>query len=180
MKDMNYPQMRHLIGKDWVAVATDTDRAIINPANGSEIGRIPQATAEDLELAVRRAESAFAQWKHRSPTDRGAILRRFADLLRQNDALIARWITLDEGKPLAEALVEVRSSADHVDWHAEECRRIYGRIVPSRNPTVQQLVVREPVGVCLAITPWNFPLSQAVRTARLRHRRTDRAVHAPS
>jgi succinate-semialdehyde dehydrogenase/glutarate-semialdehyde dehydrogenase len=163
MNNLDYPQIRHLIGKDWLASATTGDRAVINPANGVEIGRIPQATAEDMERAVRHAESAFATWKDRSPTDRGAILRRFADLLRQNDAMIARWITLDEGKPLAEALIEVRSSADHVDWHAEECRRIYGRIVPSRNPTVQHLVVREPVGVCLAITPWNFPLSQAVR-----------------
>lgn len=163
MKDLEYPEIRHLIGQDWIATATDKDRAVTSPANGVEIGRIPQASAEDLDLAVRTAESAFAQWKSRSPTDRGVILRRFADLLRQNDGLIARWITMDEGKPLAEALAEVRSSADHVDWHAEECRRIYGRIVPSRNPTVQQLVVREPVGVCLAITPWNFPLSQAVR-----------------
>ncbi|MBU4115486.1 MAG: NAD-dependent succinate-semialdehyde dehydrogenase [Gammaproteobacteria bacterium] len=163
MEDVNYPHIRHLVGQDWVASPTDGDRAVINPANGQEIGRIPQAAAEDLEDAVRSAESAFAQWKQRSPTDRGAILRRFADLLRHNDALIARWITLDEGKPLAESLAEVRASADHVDWHAEECRRIYGRIVPSRNATVQQLVVREPVGVCLAITPWNFPLSQAVR-----------------
>lgn len=89
--------MRHLIGKDWAAVATDTDRAMINPANGSEIGRIPQTTADDLELALRSAESAFAQWQHRAPTDRGAIQRRFADLLRQNDALIARRITPDEG-----------------------------------------------------------------------------------
>ncbi len=105
MNNLDYPQIRHLIGKDWLASATTGDRAVINPANGVEIGRIPQATAEDLERAVRHAESAFATWKDRSPTDRGAILRRFADLLRQNDAMIARWITLDEGKPLAEALV---------------------------------------------------------------------------
>lgn len=163
MKDLDYPQIRHLIGQDWTSHVNESDRAIINPANDREIGRIPQATAEDLQRAVQTAESAFALWRRRSPMDRSAILRRFADLLRQNEALIARWITLDVGKPLAEALAEVRGSADHVDWHAEEGRRIYGRIVPSRNPSVQQLVVREPVGVCLAITPWNFPLSQAVR-----------------
>lgn len=163
MKDLEYPEIRHLIGQDWIASAADGDRAVTNPANGVKIGQIPQASAEDLDLAEQTAESGFALWKSRSPTDRGAILRRFADLLRQNDGLIARWITLDEGKPLAEALAEVRSSADHVDCHAEECRRIYCRFMPSRNPKVQQLVVRELVGVCLAITPWNFPLSHAVR-----------------
>lgn len=163
MNSSDYPDIRHMIGCDWLAASDDGDRAVINPATGADIGRVPQAATEDLDRAVRSAESAFALWKERSPTERGAILRRFADLLRQNDAMIARWITQDEGKPLAEALAEVRSSADHVDWHAEECRRIYGRIIPSRAPSVQQLVVREPVGICLAITPWNFPLSQAVR-----------------
>ncbi|MGF3021883.1 NAD-dependent succinate-semialdehyde dehydrogenase [Methylobacterium aquaticum] len=163
MKDQDYPVIRHLIGGQWSATAKPDDRQVLNPANGQEIGRIPQATSNDLDNAVQGAESAFAAWKARSPLDRSTILRRFADLLRQNDAMIAGWITQDEGKPLAEALAEVRSSADHVDWHAEECRRIYGRIIPSRTPAVQQQVVREPVGVCLAITPWNFPLSQAVR-----------------
>jgi succinate-semialdehyde dehydrogenase/glutarate-semialdehyde dehydrogenase len=163
MKEMNYPTIQHLIGRDWIASPTPEDRAVINPANGQTIGQIPQASAADLDHAVHSAESAFRRWKNSSPMERSAILRRFADLLRQNDRLIAGWITLDEGKPLAEALAEVRASADHVDWHAEECRRIYGRIIPSRSPRVQQLVVREPIGVCLAITPWNFPLSQAVR-----------------
>jgi len=163
MNDMTYPVIRHLIGPEWSAPEGEADRAVTNPATGLQIGRIPQATAQDLDLAVRSAESAFTLWRYRSPMDRSAILRRFANLLRENDDRIARWITLDEGKPLGEALSEVHASADHVDWHAEEGRRIYGRIVPARNPSVQQLVVREPVGVCLAITPWNFPLSQAVR-----------------
>ena len=129
MKNTDYPHVRHLIDRDWIAGAADGDRAVFNPANGLEIGHIPQVTAADLDRAVRSADAAFPLWEGRSPTDRGAILRRFADLLRLNDARIARWITLDEGKPLAEALAEVRSSADHVDWHAEEGRRSYGRIV---------------------------------------------------
>jgi succinate-semialdehyde dehydrogenase/glutarate-semialdehyde dehydrogenase len=139
------------------------DRKVMNPATGQIVARIPQASADDLNRTVLAAEAAFANWKRRSPMERSAILRRFADLLRANEASIARAITMDEGKPIAEALAEVRASADHVDWHAEEGRRIYGRIIPSRLPSVTQQVVREPVGVCLAITPWNFPLSQAVR-----------------
>lgn len=72
-------------------------------------------------------------------------------------------MTLDQGKPLAEAVGEVTSCAEHADWHAEECRRIYGRVVPPRNPDVRQFVVREPIGVCAAFTPWNFPYNQAIR-----------------
>jgi len=83
--------------------------------------------------------------------------------LRSNEKTIAHGITLEMGKPFAEALAEVRSAADHVDWQAEEGRRIYGRIIPSRVSGIQQQVLREPVGVCLAIAPWNFPLSQAIR-----------------
>ena len=72
-------------------------------------------------------------------------------------------MTLDQGKPLAEAVGEVSSCAEHADWHAEECRRIYGRVIPPRNPDVRQIVVREPIGVCAAFTPWNFPYNQAIR-----------------
>ena len=72
-------------------------------------------------------------------------------------------MTLDQGKPLAEAVGEVSSCAEHADWHAEECRRIYGRVIPPRNPDVRQIVVRRPIGVCAAFTPWNFPYNQAIR-----------------
>ncbi len=163
MKDKDYPEIQLFIGGQWLGAEGRETRAVLNPATGLEIARIPAAAAQDLERAAQVAQAAFAEWKKYSPLDRSAILRRFAGLLRSNEASIAKAITLDAGKPLPEALAEVRSSADHVDWHAEEGRRIYGRIIPARLQAVQQQVVREPVGVCLAITPWNFPLSQAVR-----------------
>jgi succinate-semialdehyde dehydrogenase / glutarate-semialdehyde dehydrogenase len=159
----DYPKICHFIAGNWQCEELPDDRKVINPATGQSVGRIPQATADDLNNAVLSAEAAFLDWKRRSPMERSAVLRRFADLLRANETSIARAITMDEGKPIGEALAEVRASADHVDWHAEEGRRIYGRIIPSRLSSVTQQVVREPVGVCLAITPWNFPLSQAVR-----------------
>src|SRR5690606_2163027 len=102
-------------------------------------------------------------WKHSSPMDRSAILRKAAELARERAQDIGLNLTRDQGKPLAEAVGEIISCADHCDWHAEECRRIYGRIVPPRNPAVRQLVVREPIGVCAAFTPWNFPFNQAIR-----------------
>jgi len=158
-----YADIGLFIAGAWIGSDDRETLPVINPATAQQIGLIANATADDLEASVQSARSAFERWRLRSPIDRSAILRRFAELLRENEAAIATAITLDEGKPLAEALAEVRSSADHVDWHAEEGRRIYGRIIPARSPFVHQQVLREPVGVCLAITPWNFPLSQAVR-----------------
>jgi succinate-semialdehyde dehydrogenase/glutarate-semialdehyde dehydrogenase len=158
-----YPKIELFIAGRWFGPEERESRPVINPATEEEIGRIPNVTPDDLMLATTSAQSAFLKWKTRSPLDRSVILRRFADLLRANEQAVARGITMDMGKPVAEALAEVRSAADHVDWHAEEGRRIYGRIIPSRSVGIEQRVLREPVGVCLAIAPWNFPISQAIR-----------------
>ncbi len=136
---------------------------VINPANGSTIGQLPLASQADLDAALQAAHTAFQSWRHSSPMDRSAILRKVAELSRERAQEIGRNLTLDQGKPLAEAVGEILSCADHADWHAEECRRIYGRVIPARNPKVQQMVLREPIGVCAAFTPWNFPYNQAIR-----------------
>jgi succinate-semialdehyde dehydrogenase / glutarate-semialdehyde dehydrogenase len=159
----SYPKIQNVIGETWICADKRKPIPVFNPATGEELGQIPCVTVDDLMEAAAVAHAAFLQWKTKSAFDRSTILRRFANLLRTNDEAIARNITMDEGKPLAEALAEVRSAADYVDWHAEEGRRIYGRIIPARVPGVQQQVLKEPVGVCLAISPWNFPLSQAIR-----------------
>jgi succinate-semialdehyde dehydrogenase / glutarate-semialdehyde dehydrogenase len=139
------------------------EQDVTNPADGSVIGKLPHATREDLDQALAAAERAFNVWKRVSPLERCAIIRKASDLLRQRAKDIALNITLDQGKPLAEALAEIASCAEHADWNAEEGRRIYGRVIPPRNEMVRQFVVREPVGVCAAFTPWNFPASQAIR-----------------
>ncbi len=159
----DYPRIEIIIGGKRIGPEGRVARAIINPATGAELGTMPAITPDELAESVRVSQAAFQTWKTRSALDRSTILRRFADLLRRDEDQIARDITLDMGKPLAEALAEVRSAADYVDWHAEEGRRVYGRIIPARITGVQQLVTREPVGVCLAIAPWNFPLSQSIR-----------------
>jgi succinate-semialdehyde dehydrogenase / glutarate-semialdehyde dehydrogenase len=158
-----YPQTEIVIGNKWIGASQRKSIPIFNPATGEELGQAPCVTPDDLLEAAATAHQAFLLWKERSALDRSGILRRFADLLRAHVEQIARNITLDEGKPLAEARAEVRSTADYIDWHAEEGRRIYGRIIPARAPGVQQQVVREPIGVCLALSPWNFPISQAIR-----------------
>ena len=127
------------------------------------MGQLPLASQGDLDAALDAAQAAFKSWRHSSPMDRSAILRKVAELSRERAQEIGRNLTLDQGKPLAEAVGEIMSCADHADWHAEECRRIYGRVIPARNPKVQQMVLREPIGVCAAFTPWNFPYNQAIR-----------------
>ncbi len=136
---------------------------VVNPATREVLGHLPHASDADLEMALQSAQDAFAKWKKSSPMDRSAILRKVGQLTRDRAKDIARNLTLDQGKPLAEALGEIVSCADHCDWHAEECRRIYGRVILPRSPDVRQFVLREPVGVCVAFTPWNFPYNQAIR-----------------
>jgi succinate-semialdehyde dehydrogenase / glutarate-semialdehyde dehydrogenase len=138
-------------------------QSIVNPSTMAELGLLPHATREDLDLALSSAQKAFETWRKTSPMERSKILRKTADILRERQKEIAIGITLDQGKPLAEAMGEVGSAPEILEWHAEECRRIYGRVIPSRNEAIRQMVLREPVGVCAAFTPWNFPVNQAVR-----------------
>lgn len=138
---------------------------VVNPATGEVIGKLPHASRDDLDRALAAAQRALAEWRRTSPVERGKILHRVAELARERAAEIGRNITLDQGKPLAEAIGEINACSEHADWFAEEARRIYGRVIPARDPNVRQMVVREPVGVCAAFTPWNFPFNQAMRKA---------------
>ncbi len=157
-----YPELSLYIGGEFIAGGRAT-RAVHNPASLDVLGQLPLAGQDDLQRAVSAAQAAFATWRHVSPLERSQILRQAAALLRERASAIGHAITLDNGKPLAEAVAEVHGSAEQAEWHAEEGRRIYGRVVPPRQRDVRQLVVREPVGVCAAFSPWNFPLNQAIR-----------------
>jgi succinate-semialdehyde dehydrogenase/glutarate-semialdehyde dehydrogenase len=139
------------------------EQDVTDPATGDLLGKLPHATTADLDRALAAAQRAFDTWKTISPLEKSRVLRKVGELTRERANEIGRNITLDQGKPLAESIGEVNRCADHCDWHAEECRRIYGRVIPSRQPNVRQLVLREPVGVCAAFTPWNFPYNQAIR-----------------
>ncbi|WP_442594354.1 NAD-dependent succinate-semialdehyde dehydrogenase [Parapusillimonas sp. JC17] len=136
---------------------------VTNPATLEVLGHLPHARTADLDRALAAADRAFQSWRKSSPMQRSEILRKAAQLSRDRAQEIGRNMTLDQGKPLAESVGEIMSCADHADWHAEECRRIYGRVIPPRNPDVRQMVLREPIGVCAAFTPWNFPYNQAIR-----------------
>jgi succinate-semialdehyde dehydrogenase/glutarate-semialdehyde dehydrogenase len=158
-----YEDLCLYIDGEFVKGGGRREQDVHDPATGQVIGKLPHATREDLDRALAAAQRAFETWRTVSPMEKSAILRKVGEMTRQRAQEIGRNITLDQGKPLAEAIGEVTRCADHCDWHAEECRRIYGRVIPARFPNVRQMVLREPVGVCAAFTPWNFPYNQAIR-----------------
>lgn len=158
-----YASLSLYIDGEFIAGEGRAHGPVTNPATGEVIAQLPHASRADLDRALAAADRAFATWRHSSPLERSRILRQVAELARERAPEIARQITLEMGKPLAEAVAEIKACSDHCDWHAEECRRIYGRVIPARQPNVRNLVLREPVGVCAAFTPWNFPFNQAIR-----------------
>ena len=158
-----YPDTHLFLNGEWRDSLSKETLEIINPATEEVIGKVSHARKEDLDLALKGAENAFNEWKHVSAYDRSKILRKAADIVRSRADQIATLMTLEQGKPLAEAKGETLGAADSIDWYAEEGRRAYGRIIPSRATGVFQYVFKEPVGVVAAFTPWNFPLNQVVK-----------------
>jgi succinate-semialdehyde dehydrogenase/glutarate-semialdehyde dehydrogenase len=158
-----YPQITLYIDGQFIHGGGRLEQDVLNPATNLPIGKMPHATDADLEWALSSAQRAFESWRNSSPMLRSQILRKVGELARERAQDIGRNITLDQGKPLAEAVGEVTVCSEHADWHAEECRRIYGRVIPARSSQVQQMVLREPIGVCVAFSPWNFPFNQAIR-----------------
>jgi succinate-semialdehyde dehydrogenase/glutarate-semialdehyde dehydrogenase len=160
---MSYSDVLLLIDNEWRAARSGATLAVHNPADGAAIGTVARAGIPDLDDALAAAERGFQTWRATPAFDRCKLMRQAAQLLRERAEGIARLMTLEQGKPLAEAKVEVASAADIIEWFAEEGRRSYGRIVSPRSLAVQQMVLREPVGPVAAFTPWNFPINQVVR-----------------
>jgi succinate-semialdehyde dehydrogenase/glutarate-semialdehyde dehydrogenase len=154
---MNYPDLALLIDGAFVGGAGRKSELVFNPATSRVLADLPHASASDLDAALEAAQRGFAIWRTVTAAERGKIIKRAADLIRERIDTIAAAMTLEQGKPLAEARGEVAYAADVIEWYAEEGRRAYGRIVPSRVPGVRLMVEQEPVGVAVAFTPWNFP-----------------------
>ncbi|SHN31486.1 2,5-dioxopentanoate dehydrogenase (NAD+) [Duganella sacchari] len=163
MTTISYPDVRLLIGNEWSDATGGKTIPVLNPATGKAIGTVAHASTADLDRALAAAQRGFEAWRKVPAFDRTAILRRAASLLRERAGDIAVLLTQEQGKPLAQAKAEALAGADIIDWFAAEGMRVYGRIVPSRNPAAQQLVLKEPVGPVAAFTPWNFPINQVVR-----------------
>ncbi|WP_439617819.1 NAD-dependent succinate-semialdehyde dehydrogenase [Shinella sp.] len=158
-----YPDTQLFIAGEWTPGASGETLPVLNPATGSEIGRVAKATTADMDRALAAADAAFAQWRKTTARDRAKLLHAAADNLRARIEDIAPILTMEQGKPLAEARSELRNADDVIRWFAEEAIRSYGRIIPARKAGVQQMVVKEPIGVVAAFTPWNYPVAQAIR-----------------
>ncbi len=151
------------INGKWADSETGATLPVLNPATAQAIGTVSRAAQPDLDRALEAARTGFLAWRKISAFERSKILRRAADLIRARADTIARTLTTEQGKPLAEATSETLNGADIIDWFAEEGRRTYGRVIPPRAEGVYQLVIKEPVGPVAAFSPWNFPINQAVR-----------------
>ncbi|WP_288951781.1 NAD-dependent succinate-semialdehyde dehydrogenase [uncultured Paracoccus sp.] len=152
-----------LIGGTWRAASDGATIAVINPATGAELGRVPDCTAADADAAIAAAEAALGPWKARTAANRAQLLERWHGLVAEHAEDLARLLTLEQGKPLAEARGEITYGNSFIKWFAEEARRISGSTIPSPTEDRRILVLREAVGVCAIVTPWNFPNAMITR-----------------
>lgn len=159
----NYPHVQLYIDGHWREGVAARKLPVLNPATGEVMADLACAETADLEEAAEAANRGFEVWRKISAFDRYKMMRKAAQLLRDRVETVAQLMTLEQGKPLAEARMEVMAGADTIDWFAEEGRRAYGRVIPARQMDVYQLVIKEPVGPVAAFTPWNFPINQIVR-----------------
>jgi succinate-semialdehyde dehydrogenase/glutarate-semialdehyde dehydrogenase len=137
--------------------------AVINPANQEKLAEVPDLDALDTERAIDAAHAAFPSWSAKVQKERSTILRKWFDLIMADADRLAHLITLEGGKPLAEARGEVAYAASFIEWFAEEAKRAYGHTIPTTTPTRRYVTIKQPVGVCAAITPWNFPAAMIAR-----------------
>jgi len=158
-----YNKFGQFIDGKWQPSSTKETYDVINPATEEVIGKASKAAPADVDRALKSAEKGFAIWKKFSPWDRAAIIRKIADLIRKKNNELAKWMTLETGKPFTEGIAEASGSADIFEWNAEETKRIYGQTVQSRFENTRVIINYEPIGVVAALSPWNFPLVLAAR-----------------
>ena len=160
---MTYPNVELFIDGKWCPAASGKTIPVINPATEEAIGTVAHTAKSDLDEALAAADKGFKTWRNISSYERSKVMRKAADLIRERAEKIATLMTMEQGKVLAESRLETMVAADIIEWFAEEGRRTYGRMIPARLPGVYQMVIKEPVGVVAAFTPWNFPINQVVK-----------------
>ncbi len=153
------------IGSDWLPAANSRTKQVLNPATEEPLREVPFGDGADCRLAIEAASSAFLAWSRCTAYERASVLKRASDLIRQRLNDLGRTTTLESGKPLPQAKGEWGAAADLFEWFAEEGKRAYGRVIPSKNPARRLVVVRQPLGVVGIITAWNFPIYNIARAA---------------
>lgn len=168
MHGLNDPSLfrqQALVGGAWVGADDGNMLAVENPATGETLGQVPALGRAETSRAVAAAQAALPEWRGRLAKDRASLLRRWHDLMLQHAEDLARLITLEQGKPLAEARGEIAYAAGFLEWFSEEAKRVYGRVIPSPWAERRVLTLKQPVGVAALITPWNFPAAMLTRKA---------------
>jgi succinate-semialdehyde dehydrogenase/glutarate-semialdehyde dehydrogenase len=163
MSDVYPRELSLLVGGDWRGTAGRETVAVLNPATNEELGRLPVASEQDIDDAIAAADQAFRGWSAKSAWERAAVLQRAAALVEERRDRLAGILTLENGKPLADAQAEFDRVIEGIVYCAEECKRAYGRILPPRAHLLMQASVRRPIGPVAAFAPWNFPAFLAAR-----------------
>ena len=154
-----------LLAGAWVGADNKALISVTNPANGLVIGEVPSMGKAETARAITASAAAQKQWKIQTASARSIILKRWFDLIKLHADDLAQILTAEQGKPLAEALGEVNYGASFIEWFAEEAKRVYGETIPSPDNDLRLLVIKQPIGVTAAITPWNFPIAMITRKA---------------
>ncbi|OCJ08161.1 succinate-semialdehyde dehydrogenase (NADP(+)) [Rhizobium sp. AC44/96] len=165
LKDPSLFRQAALIGGEWIDADPANAIEVNNPATGEIIGRVPKLGAAETKKAIEAARTAQKGWAARTAKERSGILRKWFELMIENKDDLGRILTLEQGKPLAEATGEIVYGASFVEWFAEEARRVYGDLIPGHQPDKRLMVMKQPIGVVAAITPWNFPNAMITRKA---------------
>ncbi|SDX84743.1 succinate-semialdehyde dehydrogenase / glutarate-semialdehyde dehydrogenase [Collimonas sp. OK242] len=165
LKDPSLFRQQAYINGEWCDADKGGSHAVTNPATGETIGSVPLMGAAETRRAIAAANDAWRQWRRKTAKERSVILRKWNDLMLANLDDLALIMTVEQGKPLAEAKGEIAYAASFIEWFAEEGKRAGGDTIPSPSPSSRIVVVKEPIGVCAAITPWNFPAAMITRKA---------------
>jgi succinate-semialdehyde dehydrogenase / glutarate-semialdehyde dehydrogenase len=165
LTDSNLLRTQAYINGKWENANSGATTDVVNPASHEKIGTVPNMGAAETRRAIEAAQAAFPTWAAKTARERGAILRRWYELMLANQEDLAILMTAEQGKPLAESKGEIAYAASFIDWFAEEGKRLYGDVIPPHQADKRLVVLRQPVGVVAAITPWNFPAAMITRKA---------------
>ena len=165
LNDPTLLRQQACIGGHWCAADSIQTITVYNPANAQTLGTVPNMSATETQRAIQAAHHALPDWRSKTAAQRGLILRRWFELMLEHQDDLALLMTLEQGKPLAEARGEITYAASFLEWFAEESKRAYGDTIPSPASNSRLMVIKQPVGVCAAITPWNFPAAMITRKA---------------
>jgi succinate-semialdehyde dehydrogenase / glutarate-semialdehyde dehydrogenase len=165
LKDPKLLRSQSYVNGEWLDAGDGRTLIVNNPASGEKLGTVPQLDAAATRRAIEAAAAALPAWAAQTARQRSVIMRRWYELMMANQSDLARIMTAEQGKPLAESTGEIAYAAAFIEWFAEESRRIYGEVIPGHQPDKRIVVLRQPVGVVAAITPWNFPAAMITRKA---------------